>query len=243
MGSEEAGKEQADLEAALSVLRSADYRFLDAEAYAACCGALEEGVRLLGVRIDLMQLFEYMINELYVLFLSCRDALVDAQEEQVLRRTAAVILDQFMTRFGQPLEETIADDLARLEGIQEAAMERLDFRAGETDADLRMIEKLLSSSSFVSLEEEREEARETADRQWVEEQTERFISELDESFDSLSKPVIRAVMAGLLAQLPMLYGSKEEFREYVEGSLTSCTDFAEREACMERLQANVIDQE
>lgn len=121
-------------------------------------------------------------------------------------------------------------------------MEQLMPDEGETDPVLLKIARLTSGSSFASLTEPSPSCG-AADRRWIETKGEEFCQELTKAFEGMPKPVVRAVMAKILSCLPVVFGSFEELREYIEGSLEGCSDFAEREACMEILSWELMDED
>ena len=112
----------------------------------------------------------------------------------------------------------------------------------EDDAELSVIGKLLSGSSFMRLDEE-EKDEEPADRQWIEKKGQEFCQELGQLFEGMPKAVVRAVMAKILSYLPVVFRTGQELQDYILGCLESCTDTAEREACMELLKRELMDED
>ena len=238
------GEAQRELERAYVSLRDADYRNMDGDAYEAARFCLEQAAERLRRKVDVCLSFENLLNDLYVLFLSRGEAMIDMWEDGVFRHVVTGVREHFARTGGpaeaaQKIDEALTESLEDLEGIQESAIERIHFKEEETDEDLRKMEKLLSASPFAPLKEEGG-PQEPADRAWVEEKGREFCERLEKLFEGMQKPVVRAVMACVLAQLPMNFRTVEELREYVTGSLLSCTDFAEREACMELLEKELF---
>lgn len=237
---EEMAQAQPDLGETLDVLKSADYKNLDADGYETCRFRLDDAAVKLSVRTDICAAFEGMLGDLYVLCLTSGEAIMDAFEDKVFRHIVTGVREHFKKEDMTGIDRALTEALEDLEGIQEAAYERIRFQEGETDGKLTKLEKLLSDSPFVSLDEDDKEQK-AADHEWVEAKGREFCEQLEASFKGMQKPVMRAVMAGVLAQLPMMFRSVDELREYVAGGLLSCTDFAEREACMELLRAELFD--
>lgn len=237
---EEMAEAEPELAEVLERLKAADYRNLDAAGYAACRESFRQGLELFHQKSDIYLLFENIIDDLYVLLISRREAMTDVSEAQVFEKILTGVRTLFAEGGVRPADESLTESLTKLEGIQESAVPRLQFSEKETDSDLRKLERLLSDSPFVELEEE-EDGSLPADRHWVDEKTKEFCGQLEELFTGMQKPVVRAVMASVLAQLPMMFRSVDELREYAEGSLLACTDFAEREACMEILERELFD--
>ena len=143
------------------------------------------------------------------------------------------------------LADEITEALSKLEGVQESAFG--SFLQGsdeeqEKDPVMVKIDRLLSGSSFVSLEIE-ESQEEPANRKWIEKQGEAFCGRLDETLKTLQKPVMRAVMAKILSALPNIFTSTQELEEYIKNSLESCTDVTERETSMELLSGELLNED
>ena len=88
--------------------------------------------------------------------------------------------------------------------------------------------------------EEKKVSHETADQALIEERGKAFCEDLDRLFADMQKPVVRAVMAKVLSGLPMVFQDSQEIREYIQMSLEGCSDYAEREACMELLEQELM---
>ncbi len=230
-----------ELEAAYLALRDADYRNMDRDGYENCRFRLDRAVRAYQDKADVKILFESLLNDLYVLFLSRNEAMIDVWENDMFRHVAAGVREHFQRDGLTDIDEALTESLKDLEGIQESAMERIQFKEDETDADLKKMEILMSASEFAPLEE-KAAGSEPADREWVEEKSRQFCEALEASFQGMPKAVMRAVMAGVLAQLPMTFQSVNELEEYVRESLLACTDYAEREACMELLARELLEE-
>ncbi|MDD3252411.1 MAG: hypothetical protein PHV18_07620 [Lachnospiraceae bacterium] len=188
------------------------------------------------------QMLAEMVNDLYVLCLTKQDALKNAAEEAHALR----IMDGLcaLAKDGtREIPPELEEELSFLEGVQETyyeKFERLDpmpeYEAGE-DPDIsrsRCVELLLSTSSFAELTPK--EKTGTVVRKDIEEAMAAFTERLNPVFDTVPKPVMRAIMATTLASLPVFFDSLEEFGDYCRNSLECCTDRAEKESCMELLQ-------
>lgn len=223
----------------LSLLEQADYRHLDQDGFHRCADSLGEGSRLLSARTDFYLSLEQMVNDLYVLFLTEKEKLIDAQEEQLFRNGAKRILEAVESRD----ESLVGEDgiLTQMEGIQESVADLVMAGSPEKDEILDKVDRLVSGSFFMPVEP-KEACREEADRQWIDEEAKKFCQELDGLFAGRQKAVVRAVMARVLSSLPVMFGDSREVEEYIRTSLESCTDSAEREASMELLEQELMDQ-
>lgn len=185
---------------------------------------------------ELYQRVEELVNDLYILILTRQDAVKNLDDESVAMGIMHMLMKD-PTSFMEAEEK-----LYQLEGVQEQYFEkyqRLDppptAAPGELPAAVhaRMVERLLSSSPFAELEDQ--SPMPTVTRKDVELAAEKFFKQLEVVFSENSKPIVRAVMAITLAQLPVCFNSRDELRDYIKNSLTSCTDTGEKETCMELL--------
>ena len=80
------------------------------------------------------------------------------------------------------------------------------------------------------------------DRISLEKEAGAYFKELEEVFAGSSKQVVRAIMAKVLSDLPVYFGSMDEIQSYITGSLTSCLDEAEKETCKELLEELMDDE-
>lgn len=233
-------EEQEELYELLEKLRHTDYKNMDKDQYQNCCDCIFLASERLNQEAGLYLMVQDLINDLYVLFMTCKEALIDGTEDQAVRTILQGILSQFEANDGRTLDDEITEQLEKLEGVQETSMERFMAFDDSEDAELKVLGKLLSDSSFVRLDEE-ETDEEPADRQWIEEKGWQFCEELTSLFEGMPKPVVRAVMAKILSYLPAAFRTSQELEAYIRQSLETCTDTAEREACMELLKRELMD--
>lgn len=224
----------------LECLRRTDYRNLDEEGFEKCRDSLEKGTRLLTSKTDYYVSVEQMANDLYVLFLTEREKIVDASEDLNFRKNTRKILDAIDGGDGELMKEN--EILQQMEGIQESAADLVMAGGTHKDEILDKVDRLVSGSLFMSVEEEEVHSQE-ANRQWIDAQARDLCGELDSLFAGMQKAVVRAIMAKVLSGLPMVFQDRLEVEEYIRTSLESCTDFAEREASMELLEQELTVQE
>lgn len=239
-------EDRPDLYDLLEVLRHANYRNMEKDAFENCQGCVTLGSSRLNNSADDLLILMDLINDLYVLQLCKEEALMDGMEEQAVRQILSGVWDHFEAGRKEMLADEITEMLSKLEGIQESAFGSFLQGGGEEEQEkdpvLVKIDRLLSGSSFVSLEL-KEGQEEPADRKWIEKQGEAFCGRLDETLKTLSKPVMRAVMAKILSALPNIFTSTQELEEYIKNSLESCTDVAERETSMELLSGELLNED
>lgn len=165
----------------------------------------------------------------------------DAEEDQHAGRIIDGLWKQYQ-KGNHQIPEELEKELEGLEGIQEKYDEeyqRLDlsweYQApdDETARLARLTERLMSTSDFASLEEEKSKG--SASREDVEEAAQKFFEQLEQVFSASQRPVTRAIMAMVLSSLPVFFHSPKEIQSYIKDSLDCCSDQAEKETCLELL--------
>lgn len=244
-----------DLFEILNQFKAADYKNMDASRYQEYSRMLEYVSDYLNdVSSDYM-LLQDIINDLYVLMLSAPYvSVLDAREKEACFGILGQVNQRFEKMDNSVLQEELEELLVALEGKQEGLYEKyfanefmvdrikLDYqeeleRSGVKELFDRLfsIEKLMSTSPFVQLEEG-EKSFEKADEAYLE----RAQQDLEQAFGALfseqQRPVSRAVMAKTLSMLPVFFNSAEEISQYIKSSLESCQDAAEKQSCMELLK-------
>ena len=230
----------------LEELKKADYRSLEKDAYEELVSQLGfASQRLMDDSGDIL-LYMDLINDLYVLFLSLDDGMMEVTEE----KNFVNILTKVHKRIEsseQPFEEEEAEALlAELEGKQERYFEkwlRLENpspaleREEEREQYLRLsqVERLLSGSPFAELEEE-EEDRTEVDEALLKQEEEKLFGQWETLWKGMPKVVVRAVMARVLSNLPVCFYSSRELEEYIKNSLGGCTDADEKAVSMDLIR-------
>ncbi|MDR0924869.1 MAG: hypothetical protein LBN31_11040 [Hungatella sp.] len=256
LGMEEGHKDFFEL---LEQFRHEDYTNMTAEGYEEASSRLAIACQGLMDESGLYIMLQDIINDFCVLVFARPEAVIDVKEEELYCSMVGEILDKFEKEDYSPAKEEFFDRLTQLEGRQEAYYERylrteLPEESDEWNKDPDYvkavnIDRLLSGSSFVELkgrnkEKEAGEAEETAvvDRPYLEKTAKEYFEELLEVFSGVSRPVARAIMAKVLSDLPVYFNSIEEIQAYIEGSLKSCLDEAEKETCKELLEELMDDE-
>lgn len=143
------------------------------------------------------------------------------------------------------LSEEVEESLCKLEGRQEELYEDIliyegmlfDIRMEHNDIiksimqenvfeALYIIEKLLSNSLFIDLDDNKEE-NPVADTSYILCARDELIADFKAFFKKHSKMVNRAVMALVLCNLPVIFNSQQEIKEYIEYTLTHCNNESE----------------
>ncbi|MBE5978425.1 MAG: hypothetical protein E7249_04705 [Paenibacillaceae bacterium] len=239
-----------DIYEILQQFKRMDYRDMTFERYEEASAKLSYASQVLTDESGFYVMLQDVINDLCVLMFAKQDAVIDVSEEEFYRSVISRIQVKLDQEDFSVEEDEFLDQLTQLEGRQEAYYERYlkvevlnEESADDGDYTRSMnVDRLLSGSSFAELiiEEGSKtlpgEESEVVDKSFLDQQAETYIHELDQLFADAPKPVVRAVMAKVLSDLPVYFNSIDEIQEYVRGSLSSCLDHAEKETCMELLE-------
>lgn len=105
--------------------------------------------------------------------------------------------------------------------------------------DIFNIAVILSKNLFVDFENEQNTKE--VDKKYIEKVSEELVVEFEKIFEKCPKCVCRAIMARVIEQLPMMFKSADELRNYVEQSFFNCQDKAEKMAVMQALEGVIDD--
>jgi hypothetical protein len=239
-----------DIYEILQQFKRMDYRNMTVESYEEASAKLSYASQVLTDESGYYVMLQDLINDLCVLIFARPDAVIDINEEDFYRSVISGIKVKLDQEDFSVTEDEFLDQLTQLEGRQETYYERYlnveVLKENEQSADdpdyIRSmnVDRLLSGSSFAELmiwkETLSEEENAVVDKSYLDQQAEAYIHELDELFADAPKPVVRAVMAKILSDLPVYFHSIDEIQEYMRGSLLVCQDQAEKETCMELLE-------
>lgn len=133
------------------------------------------------------------------------------------------------------LQEMIGEDMLQFESIlQDVLTEHKDtiswIMAEKIFNRLALIAQLQSNSLFIELEKEEQETR-PADNAYIAAKRDELVALLTTYFSEHTKEMNRAVMAALFSNMPVLFNSQQEIKEYIEYSLNHCGNASELMAC------------
>lgn len=243
-GMEEGHKDLFEL---LEQFRHTDYKAMTAEGYEEAAAKLALACEGLMDESGLYIMLQDIINDFCVLVFARSEAVIDVKEEELYASMAGEILEKFSKEDYSPVKDGFFDRLTQLEGRQEAYYERylrveLPEESDEWNIDPDYVkavnvDRLLSGSSFVELKKTgQKDGSAVVDRSCLEETAGEYFRELEEVFSHVPRPVARAIMAKVLSDLPVYFNSIDDIQTYIEGSLKSCLDEAEKETCKELLE-------
>ena len=234
---------------------SVDFKALDVESYQALTEQFSYATTYLTELVSQYLLAMEIINALYAAVLAkqyCEETESEHISIIMLRGLHAAFLSQ-----GE-IPESVNEGFEQIEGKQEQLGENiLQYESILQDVmtdckdiaiessqitileHLIRISKLLSNSLFIDLEKE-EESGQIADADYIAEKRENLISRLTEYFDTHSRELNRAVMAALFSNMPVLFNSQQEIKEYIEYSLYHCNNASELMACAKILEDMMI---
>ncbi len=141
--------------------------------------------------------------------------------------------DGFMKIEG--FQEELGEDIMQYESILEEVMtehkDTISWLMSDRIFDnLLLISKLMSNSLFIDLEKDESES-ETADLEYITSRRDELVSLLSDFFENHQKEVNRAIMAALFSNMPVLFNSQQEIKDYIEYSLNHCNNQSELMAC------------
>jgi hypothetical protein len=237
----------------LEQLRRVDYKNMTAEGYEDAIGKLGSVSEGLTKESGFYVMIQEIVNDFCVLILSGGEAVVDVKEEELYSSAVKEILHNFAIEEDSFGSDEIFLKLTQMEGRQEAFYEKYlrielpqvseERNFDPDDIKSMNVDILLSGSSFAKLkclsskeESEKKEEEVLVDRLTLEKEAGAYLKELEDVFAGSSKQVVRAIMAKVLSDLPVYFGSIDEIQSYITGSLTSCRDEAEKETCKELLE-------
>lgn len=240
----------------LEQFRRIDFKNITKEGYEEASAKLDLVALELNDESGLYVLIQDIINDLYVLSLAGKEAVIDVNEEKICRSIILGVLECFRKEDYTAASLGKFDELlGQLEGRQETYYERyLRAELPEATVDLAddpdyvravNVDRLLSGSSFVDLldrveaagaAEEASGSLAAVDRAYLDETAGALFRDMEKVFAAESKPVVRAIMAKVLSDLPVFFNSVDEIKAYIKGSLESCGDEAEKETCKELLE-------
>lgn len=243
-GFSEAYPEIADF---IKMLQETDFKAVDLAAYNSIMEQFSITTEYLTELVSNYLLVMEIINDLYAVLL----ALPYQKDEEAMIQVCTEMLkglhDAFIAESEIP--DAVNEGFMQIEGVQETLgedimqYESILFEVMTDHKDtiewvmldkifngLSVISKLMSNSLFINLEKV-EIAEELADMDYVTAKRDELVGLLTGFFGNHSKEVNRAVMAALFSNMPVLFNSQQEVKEYIEYSLRHCGNAGELMAC------------
>ena len=242
----EVEKKFSKLKKAVEELSSYDYVNATEKEYELYRAKLDKTASLTMDYSDVIMTLAEIVNDIYTIAL-CKNG-ADWDEKETLKEI--ISYSYSVIENNEEPDVAQAEKFVKFEGLQENLRYKIDgpenalfeiFKINKKEIEqmqlseeffcLDMMSKLQSSSTFVTFEED-ESGREEADDKYIDSVVNGLIEEFGKVFEESNRTYMRAVMAGVISNLPAYFNNLQEFREYVSVSLSQCSDKAEQKACM-----------
>lgn len=241
------GTDYGEIARMIQTLEAIDFKTMDLTAYQAVMEQFAITSNQLTELVSNYLLVMELINNLYAIALMLPYETNDRSSVKTCIHMIEGIHDAFLS--GGRIPSFVDDELIQIEGIQETIGEEMiqyeaalpDVLAAHKDMikslmldkifnSFVMTARLLSNSLFVSLEEESADTT-PVDPDYITEKRDELVCLLQDFFDTHQKEMNRAVMAALFSNMPVLFNSQEEVKQYIEYSLGHCNNASELMAC------------
>lgn len=236
----------------IKVLQDTDFKSMDLEGYHAVMEQFSFTTDYLTELVSNYLLVMEIINDLYAALL----ALPYQKSENAVSSVCVEMLkglhDAFISEGDIP--DVVDDGFMQIEGVQEELGEDiLQYESILTEVmtehndtiswimsdkifnSLSLISKLMSGSLFVDLEKDAI-SEGPADIDYITAKRDELVALLTDFFANHPKEVNRAVMAALFSNMPVLFNSQQEVKDYIEYSLNHCSNAGELMACAKILE-------
>lgn len=237
----------------IRLMENVDFKNLDLVKYQALMEQFSVTASHLTQLVSNYLLVMEIVNDLYAALLAAPYQKNEEESTKACISMLSGLHDAFLSSGEIP--ETVDGSFELIEGRQEELGEEImqyesilqDVLSDHKDTiswimvdklfdSLLLISKLLSNSLFIDLTKE-DMQTETADDAYITLQRDELVRLLTEFFDKHSKEINRAVMAALFSNMPVLFNSQQEIKDYIEYSLNHCSNSSELMAC-----AKILDE-
>lgn len=139
------------------------------------------------------------------------------------------------------IQEQLSEDILQFEAvlpdvIEEASDDISWIMADELFGRLDKISKLMANSLFIDLDVTDTDVK-TADGAYIAGKRDELVAAFSRYFEEHPKEVNRAVMGAVFSNMPVLFNSIQEIKDYIEHSLSHCSNESELMAC-----AKILDE-
>ena len=236
----------------VKVLQDTDYKALDLDSYNALMEQFSLTTDYLTELVSNYLLVMEIVNDLYAALLAMPYEKNNEQVDRVCVDMLKGLHDAFISDGEIP--DAVDEGFMQIEGVQEELGEDImqyesilvEVMAEHSDTiswmmsdkifnNLTLISKLMSNSLFINLEAD-ETVTGPADVDYVTTKRDELVALLTDFFGNHPKEVNRAVMAALFSNMPVLFNSQQEVKDYIEYSLGHCSNAGELMACAKILE-------
>ncbi len=241
------GKDYSEIFNVINLLDNTDFKALDLDTYRGIMEQFSFTTEHLTEIVSNHLLAMEIINACYAALLAMPYENSEENGVKVCLTMLSGLHDAFVSDSAIP--ESVDEGFAEIEGLQEIIGEDIlqfdsmlqDVLTEHEDTiswimsekifnRLALISKLQSNSLFVELGDDENETK-PADNAYITEKRDELVELLTTYFKEHPKEVNRAVMAALFSNMPVLFNSQQEIKEYIEYSLNHCGNESELMAC------------
>ncbi|MBD5096308.1 MAG: hypothetical protein HDT40_04735 [Lachnospiraceae bacterium] len=238
-----------DLHETYELLRSADYKNMAANQYDMLTDRLSLAAEFIEAESTMYILLQEIVNDIYAVLLT--DDMRDKNIEKSAYKAALNIISVCMNDSeADSVDERVMDYFVSIEGVQEDIYENLMiFEAAAEDIltdkakkidelglkaqsdKIKILQKLVSTSLFASLDPDGENEMEGADTEDIASLRKSLTEELSACFSENQMPVNRSIMSKLFSAMPIFFNTQQEIKDYLDYVLCGCSDKSELTAC------------
>ena len=231
------------------LLRSADYKNMAADKYDMLTDRLSLAAEFIEAESTMYILLQEIVNDIYAVLLT--DDMRDKNIEKPAYKAAFNIISICMNDSeADSVDERVMDYFVSIEGVQEdiyenlmifeaAAEDILTDKAKKIDESglkaqsdkIKILQKLVSTSLFASLDPDGENEMEGADTEDIASLRKSLTEELSACFSENQMPVNRSIMSKLFSAMPIFFNTQQEIKDYLDYVLCGCSDKSELTAC------------
>ncbi len=242
-------------------LENADYKNMDLASFQDLTDRLSKAVAIITNEVSAYMLLQEIVNDIYTLLLTVDKSYDFNMGQAGYKASVNIIKACYEATDMEYLPEELMTSFMSIEGVQEDVYENVivleaslnDIENGnkalinELGLDtefkaLDTISKLLSTSLFIDLDKDTEEAGEIADSLYINELKAKLTDELKELFTDKERMVTRSIMCKVLASMPIFLNTQQEIKNYFDYVLSNCKDDSELTACS-KLVLDIIEED
>lgn len=240
-----------------SRLEETDYKSIDEGLFDRLTIDLNQGAEFIAQQVSFYMLFQEVINDTYTILLTSLGR--SKNNDDTAFKSAVKIIDTCINSFTEDSAEELMDAFMSLEGSQENVYENVMILETVLDdvslkgedmnddikshiANLRTVEKLVSSSLFIDLKKEVGNESIIADGDYISKLKDEVTGAFAEYFKDKSMIVVRSIMCKILAAMPIFLDTQQEIKNYFDYVLENCKNDSELTAC-NKLICEIIEEE
>lgn len=250
------------LKQAMELFKETDYRELSKEVYAKLSETLEEVSEQVRKETSFYYNLQELCNMFYALLLnypyaSAKDLQLFEEFVPVIKEIVAGFRQKEPERVGEEtvqlfektegkieeLAQTILKQQGMLHEIKESYLKKVEsMMLGQLLECTLLSEKLLSNSLFIELDPKGNLVQKKADRAYLEERIKEVSEEFAQRLKEQPQMLNRAMMAGVLKEMPVFFQDQKEVLDYIQTSFSNCRDKEEKIASI-RLMRKMMKEE